>query len=381
MTLNQIDPDTFLDFLLKKKINFFTGVPDSLLKHFCSSVQSNKEIIHQSAANEGSALALAIGSYLATNRLPCVYLQNSGLGNLVNPLLSLASKDVYSIPCLLIIGWRGEILENGEQIIDEPQHKHQGKATLPLLKALNIEYKVISSETIAWQEDIDSLINMTIESSKPVALLVRKNTFSENKIIPNDKIYPYPTREEALKTILNLVNPSIPIFSTTGMCSRELYELRQAISSQVSDFLCIGGMGHISNIACGFLLNSKHNKAICLDGDGSVIMHMGSLFRSSQVKGLIHIMFNNSSHDSVGGQPTNAFDIDFEKLTMSLGYKKYFKTTSISDIKDVLSKLPDSGSCFIEIRISKGSRKDLGRPNTTPIMTKTNFMTQWSNNA
>ena len=373
---NTICPKSFLDFLNEQSISSFYGVPDSLLKNFCAAVTSSDSQSHLIAANEGSALGLAIGSYFATREISCVYLQNSGLGNIINPLLSLASPQVYSIPVLLLVGWRGEVLPNDKQIKDEPQHKHQGLITPSILDTLGIRYSILSSDISNWQLQVSDLLAHSVKHSEPVAILVRKNTFSDFSL-PYSSHSAYPTRESAISSIVNLLPQSFPIFSTTGMASRELYEIRSKSTHSVSDFLCVGGMGHVSSIALGFLRHSSHSRVVCLDGDGSIIMHMGSLFRCAQNDGFIHIMLNNGAHDSVGGQPTDSFDIDFRLLSSALGYKHYFLISSLKQISSIIPSLPSSGSIFIEIRVAMGSRPDLGRPKDSPLANKLSFMDSW----
>tara|TARA_Y100000739_G_C20613054_1_gene469878 strand:- start:981 stop:2126 length:1146 start_codon:yes stop_codon:yes gene_type:complete len=374
----------FINYIIKRGVNSFYGVPDSLLKPFCHEVLNLSASTHQITTNEGMAIALAIGNHLASKKISCVYMQNSGLGNAINPILSLASSEVYSIPMLLLIGWRGELLSNKEQIKDEPQHKHQGKITCKQLELLDIPYKVISNETNNWKELTDSIISKSFSGNKPVALVCKKNTFDMNKnqvILDNVKDL-FLTREDVIKSLLNKKKNCTPIFSTTGMVSRELYENRIAKGEKPIDFYTVGGMGCVSSIALGFIRSSKSfNQVICIDGDGSLLMHMGSLFKTSQQKGFIHIVINNNSHDSVGGQPTNAFDIDFKKLGYSIGYNECYSTNRQNIFEDILEKaLTDNHkSYFIEVKVKKGSRDNLGRPKEIPVENKKHFIKKWSN--
>ncbi len=376
----------FINYICKSGVNSFYGVPDSLLKPFCNEVLNLDASKHQITSNEGMAIALAIGNHLASKKISCVYMQNSGLGNAINPILSLASSEVYSIPMLLLIGWRGELLSSTEQIKDEPQHKHQGKLTCKQLELIDIPYKVISNETNNWKEVTDNLIRKSFTDNKPVALVCKKNTFdinNTNNVIQDKAINLTLTREDIVKSIINKNKNYTPIFSTTGMVSRELYENRIAKGEKPIDFYTVGGMGCVSSIALGFLRASKNiEQVICIDGDGSLLMHMGSLFKTSDQKGFIHIVINNNSHDSVGGQPTNAFDIDFKKLGYSIGYSECYSTNSKIIFEDILEKVltDNKKSYFIEVKVKKGNRDNLGRPKEIPVENKKYFIKQWSNN-
>ena len=379
-----INPLEFIDFLNSQRINYFYGVPDSLLKPLCTNLLKMPSSRHQVATNEAMAVSSAIGSYLATGNMACVYMQNSGLGNAINPLVSLASKEVYSIPMLLLIGWRGEIINEDQQIKDEPQHSHQGKITLNQLKILNIPHIVLSKESSDWKKKVLSIIHEAMEKSIPVSIVFRKKVFDEKDEDHNieEGISYALTREEIIEIIGSTVPKNIPIFSTTGMTSRELYEFREKKISTISDFLTVGGMGCASSIALGFLRASKRKKAICIDGDGAILMHMGSLFKISKEKGFIHIVVNNNAHDSVGGQSTDAYEINFEMLGKSLGYEYVSSVNSKQNLKSVLSEVFSENhmkSSLIEVRVKKGYRKHLGRPSKDLKRNKENFIKQWSN--
>ena len=379
-----IDPLEFIDFLNSQRINYFYGVPDSLLKPLCTNLLKMPSSRHQVATNEAMAVSSAIGSYLATGNMACVYMQNSGLGNAINPLVSLASKEVYSIPMLLLIGWRGEIINEDQQIKDEPQHSHQGKITLNQLKILNIPHIVLSKESSDWKKKVLSIIHEAMEKSIPVSIVFRKKVFDEKDEDHNiEEGMSYAlTREEIIEIIGSTVPKNIPIFSTTGMTSRELNEFREKKISTISDFLTVGGMGCASSIALGFLRASKRKKAICIDGDGAILMHMGSLFKISKEKGFIHIVINNNAHDSVGGQSTDAYEINFEMLGKSLGYEYVSSVNSKQNLISVLSEVFSENhmkSSLIEVRVKKGYRKDLGRPSKDLKRKKEIFIKQWSN--
>tara|TARA_B100001027_G_scaffold41997_2_gene26940 strand:- start:7751 stop:8881 length:1131 start_codon:yes stop_codon:yes gene_type:complete len=367
-----IEPSSFYNELKKEEIDFFVGVPDSLLKNFCSFVDDNIEKDnHIIAANEGNAISIASGYHLATKKIPVVYMQNSGLGNCINPLTSLADKEVYSIPMLLIIGWRGE---PGKK--DEPQHLKQGRITREQLKILDIDYFVIDENTDE-KSCLEKVIKRINKNSSPVAILVRENTFKKYKLKNKQKTIYKLKREEAIEEIINLSNDSDIFISTTGKTSRELYEIRKNKGDAQKDFLTVGSMGHVSSIALGVAIGLKKQRVICLDGDGSLIMHLGSLpiIGAISPKNLIHVILNNCAHESVGGQPTVANEIDFEKLSSALNYKNFFQSSNVKQINDCWSQLIDSeGPSLFLINIKSSSRKDLGRPESSPIENKESFM-------
>ena len=286
----KIDPKFFLDFFLDEGINFFTGVPDSLLKNFTNCIFNNIENQNNIIApNEGSAVGLAIGSFIASQKIPLVYMQNSGLGNAINPLVSLVDTNVMSIPMILLIGWRGEVDDRGKQIKDEPQHITQGKITLDLLNVLKIPYMVIS-EDINYS-NLKYLIKESRNKSKPIALVVRKNIFQEYNL-SQIKSKELMTREEAINLIVKVTSPNSIIVATTGMTSRELYEIRDLRQENHDmDFLTVGGMGHASSIAISIAKCKPSSKVLCLDGDGALIMHMGILPYLGRQKNLIHLLF------------------------------------------------------------------------------------------
>ena len=365
----------FYNELLKNNINFFTGVPDSLLKDICAYItdnaDKNRNII---TANEGGAIGLACGYHLATNNIPLIYMQNSGIGNSVNPLLSLADKEVYSIPMLLMIGWRGE-----PDIKDEPQHVKQGRITLNLLDAMEIPYIIIDGDS-DFISDLTEILKICKKESKPVALLIRKNTFGPYKLQNIQTNTSQLSREETLENILSFIPENSVIVSTTGMLSRELFEIREKIGGNHScDFLTVGSMGHASQIALGIAIAKPNINVFCFDGDGALLMHLGSIgiIGSVAPQNFKHIVFNNGSHDSVGGQPTIALEINLVDIAKSVNYKYVNKVISSESLKDNVSELcKEQGPGFLEIQIKKGSRKDLGRPTSTPFENKLSLMNE-----
>ena len=362
-----ICPQVFFDALTKNGVDFFTGVPDSLLKDFCAYVTSNsKQGKHIIAANEGNAVAIATGHYLGTGSPSLVYLQNSGLGNTINPLLSINDKEVYGIPVLLLIGWRGE-----PNVKDEPQHIKQGRVTPALLDLMGIPWEVLDSDT----KDVSSVVSKSVakmlQNQGPVAFLVRKNTFTRYSLNA-EEIWDFKmSREDAIQELVNLFDRSNLTVATTGMVSRELYEYRSKRGDSLgSDFLTVGGMGHAASISLGLSKTVPNRTVICLDGDGAALMHMGGMgiIGQSKQKNLIHVVLNNGAHDSVGGQPTCAFGISLTSIAKACGYKNISSADSPVKIRDEYRILRSKdGPSFLEIRVNKGSRHDLGRPKSTPL--------------
>ena len=374
----QICPKLFLEYLINNDIIFFTGVPDSLLKNFCICIDNNKEIKknHIIAPNEGSAIALAAGHYIGTKKIPVVYMQNSGLGNAINPLLSLTDPEVYSIPMIIFIGWRGE-----PGVKDEPQHIKQGKIQERLLKSMDLPYGIISSND-NYKDIIDKALNSAKSNKSPYVILVKKNTFSKPEISTIEKNTKNLklTREKALQKIIeNISNKSI-IIATTGKTSREIFEIRENNKqSHENDFLTIGSMGHSSSLALGIAKANPNINVYCIDGDGAMIMHMGALSMIGQQmpSNFNHILINNFVHESVGGQETASNIIDFKILSKSMKYNHYLLSNDErslnKNIKDINNK---KGPIFFEIQVKPGSRSNLGRPTTTPKQNKIDLMSK-----
>lgn len=369
-----IRPEEFYNELSRNNINFFTGVPDSLLKDFCAYITDNvpkeRNII---AVNEGNAIALAAGHYLATKEIGLVYMQNSGLGNATNPLLSLVDPKVYSIPMLLLIGWRGE---PGKK--DEPQHIKQGEITLDLLKAMKIEYEVLTESEDDMEQGIKKAVAHMNTNKGPYALVVPKGIFDTYKF-KNPVVNDYDlSREEAIELIISNIDSSSAIISTTGKTSRELFELRKQLDQgNEKDFLTVGSMGHSLSIATSIALSQPNKNIYCIDGDGSMLMHMGGLAIAGAMspQNLKYIVINNGAHDSVGGQPTVAFNIDMQKIAKGCGYSLALRAETKEELLDAIKKLDNlEGLGFLEIRVNNKSRSDLGRPTTSPMENKEGFM-------
>ncbi|MDJ0824058.1 MAG: phosphonopyruvate decarboxylase [Rhodobacter sp.] len=373
-----LDALDFLDDLTGMGLRNFFGVPDSLLSALTQGIEARAAdgaFSLEITANEGAAMGLAIGSYLATAEPAAVFLQNSGLGNLVNPLTSLAHPKVYSTPMLLIVGWRGEILD-GEQVKDEPQHVFQGEITLKMLDLLEVPYQVIgpdmtrarAAETAAW------LLSSAKTASKPTALVIRKDSF-----FPAPKTEApasaYPAREAAIAVALSAIGSDTPIVATTGKISREVYELRLRDSLPVPAFLTVGGMGHAAMIAAGLARERPGRKVACFDGDGAVLMHAGSLATAAKADNLIHLVLNNQVHDSVGGHATAGPDLHLDAVARAFGYKAAVRITELADIAPAIREAAAAPcACFLEIMVAPGARAGLGRPKDHPAQAKAAFM-------
>jgi phosphonopyruvate decarboxylase len=368
-----IKSEDFLNCLKKNNVNFYTGVPDSLFADLCHTFQIKEKNKHILATNEGAALGMAIGYFLSTKKVPLVYLQNSGIGNIINPLLSLVDKKIFDIPIFFLIGWRGEIIKK-KQIKDEPQHKKQGAITTKLLKILDIKTQILHANS-DFKKIIKNLKLYAQKYNKPVAILIRKNSFKKIKFNYKKINSNQCTREMALKEVFQHLPKNIPKISTTGMLSRELYEINKIENCQKNTFMTIGGMGHAVSIATGIGFNKNKKKIICLDGDGSALMHLGSLANSAKIKNLVHVVFNNFAHDSVGGHVPPSEKINFTKLAKNIGYSNSYKIKNIKNIKSKIKlALKNQKSTFIEIICVKGHRNNLSRPKKSAVYYKKIFM-------
>ena len=366
-----IRPEYFIEKLRENGIDCFAGVPDSLLKNICAYITDHCDEAHNIiTANEGAAVGLAAGHYLATGQPACVYMQNSGEGNIINPIASLTDPEVYNIPVLLLIGWRGR-----PGVHDEPQHVKQGKVTTGLLNVMGINYEVLAKEEDKAEKQIAKAIK-ALQNKEVFALEKKKDTFDAYTLQNVEKNDLTMSREEAIQMVAAALGEKDVIVSTTGMISRELFEYRTAMNEgHERDFLTVGSMGHASQIALGIAMAKQDRKVWCFDGDGASIMHMGSMaiVASKAPKNYIHVVFNNGAHDSVGGQPTVGLKIDLPAVAKAVGYKSVY---SVSTKEELLNQLTDfdEAPMFLEIRVKKGNRKDLGRPTTTPIQNKEALM-------
>ena len=364
-----IKVNALINLLKKNNTNFFTGVPDSVLKELSSSLQNVNKKNHIIATNEGAAVSIGIGHYLSTKKIPAIYMQNSGLSNALNPLISIAHEKVYSIPLILIIGWRGS-----PRLKDEPQHNVKGKITEQILKLLNIKYTILRS--ISDLNKFDRQIKLAKKNKSIVACLIEQGTLEKSKNIKKKKDFYNLDKEVFLKNLLENLNKNTKIISSTGYNSRELMYLREKYKfKKTKDFYMVGGMGHTSSVALGYSLSSK-NKTICIDGDGSLLMHLGSIKTAGTFanKNFKYILLNNNAHDSVGGQSTYSNDIDFEKLSKSLGFQKFYSIKDLKNLKTIIKKfLLDKSLCFLEVKVTNSKIKKLPRP-TDLIKIKNQFM-------
>lgn len=364
-----IKAKSLINLLKKNNTNFFTGVPDSILKDLSFELQNKTKKNHIIATNEGSAISIGIGHYLSTKRIPCIYMQNSGLSNALNPLISVAHPKVYSIPLILIIGWRGS-----PKIKDEPQHNVKGKITKNLLKLLNIKYTIIRSEKDL--KKFDKQIKYAKKNKSIVACLIEQGTLKKNNNKIDHKDYYKLDKETFFKTLLEIIDNKSKIISSTGYNSREIMHIRQKFQIKKSqDFYMVGGMGHTASVALGCSL-STNKKIICIDGDGSLLMHLGSIKTVGTFAGknFKYILMNNNVHDSVGCQSTHANDINFKKLSTSLGFKKYRNVKNNQNLKKILNQfLSENSLNFLEVRVANNKINNLPRPKNL-IKIKNQFM-------
>lgn len=371
-----MEAEIFAQQIQRTDIRIITGVPDSTLRQFCSYINNNEKSVfedHIVAANEGAAVGIAIGEYLSTGRPACVYMQNSGLGNVVNPVTSLVNSDVYGIPMLFVIGWRGE---PGTE--DEPQHRFMGKVTLELLELLKISYAVVDERTTPME--LESFLEQAKECFRhkaQFALVVKKNAFDKEK----ETIYENGwamQREKAIEIIADWLEPDDIVVSTTGKISRELYEkLDEMKGTHRQAFLTVGGMGHANMIAYQVARRKPAQKVVCLDGDGALLMHMGSLavIGEHPTANLIHICLNNGAHESVGGMPTGAGKLLYSVIAERCGYMDVYRITKQEDLKRTLSTFRKyEKMVFLEVNVANGSRDNLCRPRETAEDNKKIFM-------
>jgi phosphonopyruvate decarboxylase len=354
-------------------VNFFTGVPDSTFKGWMSflDAKNGKDLENIVACNECEAIAIASGYHLATGKIGVVYMQNSGLGKTVNPLTSLCDPEVYSIPLIMLIGWRGK---PGEK--DEPQHRKMGHITLPLLETLEVPYEILPSENKAAQKVLKKMHALAMTKSRPVALIIQSDVIEEYSSVKKSSDFNLG-REETIGLIVQNLPKNSLVVSTTGKISRELYEIRVKNGQKPSDFYTVGSMGCSASIGLGIALQKSKKSIFVLDGDGAVIMQMGALSTIGhyQPKNLIHIVLDNESYDSTGGQPTNSPFVNFSQIAKDCGYRW---TKQINDSRGLISALKNiskaKGPALLAVKVRKGSRKDLGRPETTPAENKKTFM-------
>lgn len=362
----------FLDIL---GADFYTGVPDSLLKPLCDCLEltyGSDHLHHLIAANEGNSAALAAGYHLATGKVPVVYMQNSGEGNIINPAASLLSDEVYGIPVLFIIGWRGE-----PDVHDEPQHIYQGKVTLKLLEVMDIEYFVLDKDTSEEQlKDAVDGFSEVFAKGRQAAIVVRKGALEADEKV-NYSNSCTMLREDIIRHII-AVTDDAPVVSTTGKASRELFELRESMGQgHERDFLTVGSMGHSSSIALGAALHSPNKRFWCIDGDGAALMHMGAMavIGTTAPPNMVHIVINNGSHETVGGMKTAASKLEISAVAKACGYPYAVTVESFEELDSALADAKSRNELsFIEVKCAVGARADLGRPTTTAKDNKKGFM-------
>ena len=366
-----------MDVNVFNKYDFFTGVPDSLLKPLCDwllqnyGVSPNKHII---AANEGTAVAIAAGYYLATGKIPVVYLQNSGIGNIINPVVSLLNNNVYGIPVLFIIGWRGEPGES-----DEPQHVYQGEITIKLLESIDLQTYIISKDTTEAEfQTKKTEFEKLFKTGKSAALVVRKHALSFNNEFKYKNNWDgILLREDIIRRIVNAAEDNI-IVATTGKTSRELFEIRkQNNQGHELDFLTVGSMGHSSSIALGIALHNPEKRVWIIDGDGANLMHAGAMaiIGAAAPKNLVHVLINNSAHESVGDMPTVAGRIELKKVAQGFGYSVIKSATELNGLDAAIAEIKKQNKLsFLVVKAAVGSRKNLGRPSLSPRDNKEQFM-------
>ena len=364
--------ETFVNML---NVDFYTGGPDSLLKPLCNYLMDAYGIDskhHMIAANEGNCTAIAAGYHLATGKVPAVYMQNSGEGNVINPLASLLNDKVYAIPMIFIVGWRGE-----PGVHDEPQHIYQGEVTVKLLEDMDVAAYVVTKETT--EEELDAQMQVfrsLLAKGKDVAFVVKKGALSFEKNVEYSNKN-HMRREEIIEHIVN-VSKEDPILSTTGKASRELFEIREKNGqSHKYDFLTVGSMGHTSSIALGVALQKPQQKIWCIDGDGAMLMHMGAMavIGANKPSNLVHIVINNGAHETVGGLPTVASEINLVKMAEACGYPYAVRVSEFEQLDKELQAAKERRELtLIEVECAIGAREDLGRPTTTALENKENFM-------
>jgi len=369
-----IAPSVVFRAFQEQGVTFFTGVPDSLLKDFCAYVTHHMSPgEHIITANEGASVGLATGHYLATGTPALVYMQNSGFGNALNPLLSLADPEVYRIPMVLLVGWRGEPGSG-----DEPQHVKQGRIMQSLLNSLEIPYAILGPDVSEPAAVVAAACQSALSGETPYVVLVRKGTFEPYDFQGRSEPDLPLTREGALGHVVDSLDGPHVIVSTTGKTSRELFEYRVARDAgHGRDFLTVGGMGHASQIALGVALRRPGFQVYCLDGDGAVLMHMGSLAvnAAEAPANYKHIVLNNGSHDSVGGQPTVGFHMDLPAVALACGYRSAARARTAEEVLRGVAHLAESrGPSLLEIQVVKGARQNLGRPGTTPVQNRDALM-------
>jgi phosphonopyruvate decarboxylase len=370
-----IDPKSLIDALDEIGVDFASGVPDSLMEPLCTYLATRPGDRHVLAANEGAAVGVAIGHYLSTGEPALVYLQNAGIGNAINPLVSLADPDVYGIPMLLLVGWRGQ-----PGVPDEPQHVTQGRLMKPILDGIEVPHTTLPRDLDDAISCLTAAVDEAKRDSSPYVVLVEKGTFApyQGDVPASADDEGLSSRENALVALLDATGDEGVIVATTGMLGRELYEHREQSGSYADrDFLAVGGMGHCCSIALGIALRNPHREVWCLDGDGSVLMHLGSLavVADQAPENLYHVVFNNGVHDSVGGQATAMRSVDLPATALALGYRHAVSVSDVSTLGEVVAEMrARRGPALVDLRVRPGNREGIGRPERSPAQARAAFM-------
>ncbi|MBO6266416.1 MAG: phosphonopyruvate decarboxylase [Acidaminococcaceae bacterium] len=354
-----LDQEKVFNALAESGVTFFTGVPDSYLNGFCNYALAHCGDRNVIAANEGNAIGIASGHYFASQEIPLVYMQNSGMGNTVNPLASLVDKDVYAVPMLLLIGWRGQ----GNTEPNHPQHKLQGEITPGLLELMHIPYTVLADGIDEFKAAVIKAVAYCKEHRQPYGLISPKGVMAGEKANNKDAVYPM-SREEAIEVVLDTMPANTVYSATTGRATRELFWLRERRGeSKKNDFLNVGSMGHASSVALGIAMAKPERHVVVLDGDSAAMMHMGAMTMVSKlhVPNFMHIILNNGAHESVGGQPSAGHKIDFTKIAEACGYQTVGKpVTTKKELVEAIKALKDCGrASFVDMRIHKGLSGEL----------------------
>lgn len=356
-----IDPKIFLKSLKKNEINFYSGTPDSVLANLLEILKNEKNF--QISPHEGIAVSSGVGYHYATKKIPCIFMQNSGLGNILNPISSIAHKNIFSVPMLLLIGMRGY---KG----DEPQHLIQIKATPKILKSSDISYFWLDSKTNV-NKQIQYATNLAKKNRMPVAILIKKNLFLKIKVFKqkdNDKKkVSGSSYNDYIITLSKFIKKKDYIFSPTGFVHRTLFYNRNKFKTD-KIFYNIGGMGHLSSIAYTVANLKKKSKVFCLEGDGSFLMHLGcqTLIDKSKLKNFKYILFNNKSHYSTGGNiPSNITNIKLKLFAKSIGLN-YLKIKSAHDLNKFMLKKSEE-NYFLDLDCNNVHFKNLPRPKLEQI--------------
>jgi phosphonopyruvate decarboxylase len=371
-TEQRLSTHELYDPLVNNGVEYFCGVPDSITGPFSHFLEDNAEDRHVITADEGNAIGLAIGYHIATGKIPLVYMQNSGLSNAIDPLASLADRTVLSTPMLLLVGWRGQPGRN-----DEPHHTRQGEITPDLLRNLQIPFDTLLRDPAEATRQVGEMISNAGDQNRPQALLIEQGSLAEYSSGTVQDNYPL-SREEAVATVVEALDEDAVVIAGIGKLSRELFEHRQKrAQSHNRDLLVVGGMGHASSIALGIAQQRPEKKVFCLDGDGSTLMHLGALATIGNLSpvNFYHVVFNNGSHDSVGGQPTTARNIDLPAIARASGYKYTASESEAELVSSESARMQQGiGPALLEVKIHSGARSDLSRPTIQPISNKEAIM-------